>query len=158
MFSGKDGLISFHQHSLQIHSRTKRQIKDLLNLNNTTQHNAQPHQRRECVVQSAMFPSVTWLSNMTRLTATLWGYHMSCHVMHEANAGTWLNDQMPLNQLMDLIMVLYEPRAAPPAAPEPWLTKTLPVFWNIMNPIWLNAVSYALYRLRACFSELNIVT
>lgn len=42
MFSMKDGLISFHQHSLQIHSRTKRQIKDLLKLNTTTQHIATP--------------------------------------------------------------------------------------------------------------------
>lgn len=42
MFSMKDGLISFHQHSLQIHFWTKRQIKDLLKLNNTTQNTATP--------------------------------------------------------------------------------------------------------------------
>lgn len=33
----------------------------------------------------------------------LGSYHMSCLVMHEATAGTWPNDQMQLNQLMDLI-------------------------------------------------------
>lgn len=37
----------------------------------------------------------------------LGSYHMSCLVMHEATAGTWPNDQMQLNQLMDLIKGRY---------------------------------------------------
>lgn len=41
---------------------------------------------------------------------------MSCYVMHKTNAGTWPNDQMQLNQVMDLIEVLYEPQTALPAA------------------------------------------
>lgn len=49
---------------------------------------------------------------------------MSRHVMHEPSAGTWLNDQMQLNQVMDLIKVLYEPPTVLPAAPDPPLYKT----------------------------------
>lgn len=44
---------------------------------------------------------------------------MSCHVMHETNAGTWLNDQMQLNQVMDLIKVLYESQTVLSGAPDP---------------------------------------
>lgn len=50
---------------------------------------------------------------------------MSCYVMHKTNAGTWPNDQMQLNQVMDLIEVLYEPWTALPAAldsPQYWKT------------------------------------
>lgn len=44
---------------------------------------------------------------------------MSCYVMHKTNAGTWPNDQMQLNQVMDLIEVLYERRTALPALDSP---------------------------------------
>lgn len=37
--------------------------------------------------------------------------------MHETDAGTWLNDQMQLNQVMDLIKVLYEPQTAAACLP-----------------------------------------
>ena len=58
---------------------------------------------------------------------------MSCHVTQETNTGTWLNDQLQLNQVMDLIKVSYEPLAALSAAPDPLLYWTkcclLFTFW-----------------------------
>lgn len=54
--------------------------------------------RHEC-------PSVSRRGSLPRCKAII------CHV----NAGTWLNDQMQLYQVMDLIKVLYEPLTALPA-------------------------------------------
>lgn len=51
---------------------------------------------------------LTYLEMRDRARCHRWeAYHMSCLVMHEATAGTWPNDQMQLNQLMDLVKGRY---------------------------------------------------
>lgn len=49
-----------------------------------------------------------------------------CHVMHEADAGTWFKDQMQFNRVIDPIKVLHEPPNCT-ADPSLYWTKRLSV-------------------------------
>ncbi len=104
-----------------------------------TAHSSTHSQRQECVCGALTMAfyrrpeclSTSWLGLLPHCKAII------CHVMHETNAGTWLNDQMQLNQVMDLIKVLYEPLTALPAAPDPPLYRTkhclLFIFWSFCS-------------------------
>lgn len=87
-----------------------------------------PQRKERVILQQSLFldtvPSMTWLSNGAIAYHVMWCMRLTL--------GTWLNDQRQLNQVMDLIKVLYEPLAVLPAAPDPVCT----VLYKMLSIVW----------------------